>query len=48
MNLDNILELDQNDPLAYKREQFELPDGVIYLPGPGIFFDQQDALPLGG
>ena len=33
MNLDYILELDRNDPLASKREQFVLPDGVIYLDG---------------
>ncbi len=33
MKLEDILELDQNDPLAYNREQFVLPDGVIYLDG---------------
>jgi len=33
MKLDDILELDQNDPLAYKREQFVLPDELIYLDG---------------
>ena len=33
MNLGYILELDINDPLAYKREQFVLPDDVIYLDG---------------
>ena len=33
MNLRDVLELDSNDPLASKRDEFSLPDGVIYLDG---------------
>lgn len=33
MKLDAVLEMDRKDPLTYKREQFVLPDGLIYLDG---------------
>lgn len=33
MNLENVLEMDRNDPLADKRGQFVLPDSLIYLDG---------------
>ena len=33
ITLAHCIELDNNDPLAHFREQFELPDGVIYLDG---------------
>jgi kynureninase len=33
VNLRDVLELDSNDPLASKRDEFSLPDGVIYLDG---------------
>lgn len=33
MNLDDVLDLDQADPLAAKRGEFALPDNVVYLDG---------------
>jgi len=33
VNYQDVLELDQNDPLAEKRHEFSLPDDVIYLDG---------------
>lgn len=33
MNFQDVLELDRNDPLAHKRQEFSLPDRVIYLDG---------------
>jgi kynureninase len=33
MTLDEAQELDTSDPLAFARERFRLPDGVIYLDG---------------
>src|SRR5438874_6493224 len=33
MSLDKALQLDAADPLAFAREQFRLPNGVIYLDG---------------
>ena len=33
MNYQDVLELDRNDPLAEKRQEFSLPDDVIYLDG---------------
>jgi kynureninase len=31
--LDDVLKLDADDPLAFKRNEFDLPEGVIYLDG---------------
>ena len=33
MNLEDARQLDSADPLAFAREQFKLPDGIIYLDG---------------
>ena len=33
MDLDEARQLDSSDPLAFARERFRLPDGVIYLDG---------------
>ena len=33
MTLEDAHQLDANDPLAFARERFRLPDGVIYLDG---------------
>ena len=33
MNLADVIDLDANDPLASKRNEFDLPEGIIYLDG---------------
>ena len=42
MTLDEALQLDATDPLAFARERFVLPEGVIYLDGNSL-----GALPKG-
>ena len=36
MNLEDARQLDSADPLAFAREQFKLPDGIIYLEGDSL------------